>query len=86
MKQRRCKQCAFKWLRKFQNGKGKQKMKTKITWFDKLMAAVTFAEANEGHTGEKFLTGSGRKSERQQKCKECNTVLATDLHGAEVRS
>ena len=62
------------------------KMKTKITWFDKLMAAVTFAEANEGHTGEKFLTGSGRKSERQQKCKECNTVLATDLHGAEVRS
>jgi len=61
-------------------------MKTKITWFDRIMAAVTFAEANEQETGEKFLTGSGRKSERKQQCKECDTVLATDLHGAEVHS
>jgi hypothetical protein len=61
-------------------------MKTKITWFDRMMAAVTFAEANEQDTGEGFLNSSGRKSERKQKKAECNTVLGTDLHGAEVHS
>jgi len=61
-------------------------MKTKITWFDRIMAAVTFAEANEQETGERFLTGRGLKSERKQKCKGSGTVLARDLHGAEVHS
>ena len=61
-------------------------MKTKITWFDRIMAAVTFAEANEQDTGKSLLTDSGRKTNRASKCKECNTVLTTDLHGAEVHS
>ena len=61
-------------------------MKTKITWFDRIMAAVTFAEANEQDTGKNLLADSGRKTNRAPKCKECNTVLTTDLHGAEEHS
>ena len=61
-------------------------MKTKLTWLDRMMAAVTFAEANEQEFGKKFLTDTGRKSEKTENCKECDVVLATDLHGAEVGS
>jgi hypothetical protein len=61
-------------------------MKTKITWFDRIMAAVTFAEANEQAAGKTFLTDTRRRAERQQKCRECEDVLTTDLHGAEVHS
>lgn len=61
-------------------------MKEKLSWFDRIMAAVTFAEANEQELGREFLTGTVRKSDREQKCTECEGVLATDLHGAEARS
>ena len=61
-------------------------MKTKITWFDKIMAAVTFAEANEPAVGKEFLSGTTRELGKEQKCKECDAVLTTDLHGAEVHS
>lgn len=61
-------------------------MKTTITWLDRMMAAVTFAEANEHNAGKGFLAGTERKSVREQKCKECNAVITTDLHGAEAAS
>ena len=61
-------------------------MKTKITWIDRIMAAVTFAEANEHDVGREFLPLTGRKSERNEKCTECEGVLTADLHGAEVHS
>lgn len=35
-------------------------MKTKLTYFDRLLAAITFAEANEPEMAEEFL--GGRKS------------------------
>jgi hypothetical protein len=77
----------FKMLNKIRIYRNKEtKMKTKITWFDRIMAAVTFAEANEQDAGKKFLTTSGRKTEREHKCKECDAVLASDLHGAEAHS
>jgi hypothetical protein len=60
-------------------------MKQKLSWFDKFMAAVTFAEANEHNRAIEFLPATGRKSERKQQCKECDAILTTDLHGAEVR-
>jgi uncharacterized protein with PIN domain len=59
-------------------------MKQKLSWIDKIMAAVTFAEANEQNVAKEFLTGTGRKSERKQRCKECGEILSTDLHGAKV--
>lgn len=61
-------------------------MKTKITWLDRIMAAVTFAEANEQAEGEKFLTGTIRKSEKEQKAKNSNAALAADLRGAKAHS
>ncbi len=61
-------------------------MKEKLSWFDRIMAAVTFAEANEPEAGREFLTTPGGKSVRQQKCKECEAILATDMHGAEAQS
>ena len=60
-------------------------MKEKLSWFDKMMAAVTFAEANEHNAGREFLTGTGRKAEKKEKGKEREAILATDLHGAKVR-
>ena len=32
-------------------------MKTKLTYFDRLLAAITFAEANEPELAEEFLGG-----------------------------
>ena len=61
-------------------------MKTKITWFDRIMAAVAFAEADEQDTGKTFLTDTGHRTAREQKYKKCDTVLTADLHGAEVHS
>ena len=60
-------------------------MKEKLSWFDKVMAAVTFAEANEHTAGKEFLTTTKRKSEKNERCKECDAILASDMHGAEVR-
>ena len=61
-------------------------MNEKLSWFDRIMAAVTFAEANEHDLGESFLTASGRTSEIEQKCKECGVLLSNDLQGAEAQS
>lgn len=61
-------------------------MKTKITWFDRMMAAVTFAEANEHDAGKGFLAGTEHKSVTEQTSKECDVVLTADLHGVEAQS
>jgi len=53
-------------------------MKTKLSWFDRIMAAVTFAEANEHAQGKSFLTTPDGKSEKRRKCKECDDILATE--------
>ena len=36
-------------------------MKEKLTLFDKMMAAITFAEANEHNAGKEFVTSSPQK-------------------------
>ena len=59
-------------------------METRITWFDRIMAAATFAEANEQETGIKLVAGTGRKSEKTPHCKECDAVLVTDLQGVKA--
>jgi len=61
-------------------------MKTKLSWFDRIMAAVTFAEANEPEKGKFFLTNPEGKSAKKHNCRECDTILAADLHGAETQS
>ena len=60
-------------------------MKTKLTWFDRIMAAVTFAEANEHTKGKDFLT-PGNKTTGENKCKECDDMLTCDLNGVEAHS
>ena len=61
-------------------------MKEKLSWFDRIMTAVTFAEANEHETGKHFLTDTGPKFANKKKSKQCDAVLAADMHGAEVQS
>ena len=61
-------------------------MKTKLSWLDRIMAAVTFAEANEPDIGRELLCGNGCASEKKRKNRECETVLASDLHGANLHS
>jgi hypothetical protein len=61
-------------------------MKTKITWFDRMMAAATFAEANEQGTARELLTGSGRNSKNRHHCKESDACYAADLNGAKANS
>lgn len=61
-------------------------MKTKITWFDRMMTAVTFAEANEPEFGKKFLATTGRKSEKGGKYAESDAVFTADLHRAGMKS
>jgi len=52
-------------------------MKTKVTWFDRMMAAVTFAEANEHALGKGFLPHK-EESEKKRVCTECDAVLTTE--------
>ena len=52
-------------------------MKTKLSWFDRIMAAVTFAEANEHAQGKMFLTPDS-DSEKKQDCKDCEVVLRAE--------
>ena len=42
-------------------------MKTKLTYFDRLLAAITFAEANEPGLAEEFLDGRRPVSVTQKK-------------------
>jgi hypothetical protein len=60
-------------------------MKEKLSWFDRVMAAVTFAEANEHNAAKEYLRATGQKSERQQKCRECSSAFTDEMHGAKVR-
>ena len=60
-------------------------MKIKLSWFDRIMAAVTFAEANEHMKGKSFLTTPAEGQEKKN-CRECEPILAADLHGAEAQS
>jgi hypothetical protein len=61
-------------------------MKTKLSWFDRIMTAATFAEANEHGTAKKFLSGAENMSEDKNHCKDCNVVLSNQLHGAKANS
>lgn len=61
-------------------------MKTKLSWFDRIMAAVTFAEANEAAKGRTFLSGPDETVDRKAAARKSGVVLTTDLQGAEARS
>ncbi len=61
-------------------------MKTKLSWFDRIMTAVTFAEANEHAKAKEVLGTTGRESEMETKCTDCNAILTTDMHGVEAHS
>jgi hypothetical protein len=61
-------------------------MKTKLTWFDRIMAAATFAEANEHRVAKQILDTMVCVSETGRKCKECEQLLSSELNGAEAHS
>ena len=62
------------------------KMKTKITWFDRVMAAATFAEANEHETAKEFLAGAVNVAENKNRCKDCDANYAADTNGVKTNS
>jgi hypothetical protein len=61
-------------------------MKTKLAWFDRIMTAVAFAEANEHAMAKRILDTTLYVKERGRKCKECDPVLTSELNGAEAHS
>jgi hypothetical protein len=68
------------------HNKQEANMKTKLSWFDRIMSAVTFAEANEHTRAKEILDTTGLKSEKEKKCTECDAILTTDMHGVEAHS
>lgn len=61
-------------------------MKRKLTWFDRLMTAVTFAEADEHDTGLKVLATPDTDAEKDKMAEPNEITLPADLHGAEIQS
>ena len=61
-------------------------MKDKLSRFDRVIMAVTFAEANEHNAAKRFSTDRGQTPERKQHNKECGVILANDLLGTEAQS
>ena len=61
-------------------------MKIIITWLDRIMTAVTFAEANVPDVGLTLITGTEHKAGARSKRNECGTVLAGDLQSANIHS
>lgn len=61
-------------------------MKTKLTWFDRIMTAATFAEANEHRVAKQVLDTTVYRLETVRKCKECEPILSPELNGAEAHS
>ena len=61
-------------------------MGKKLSWFDRLMAAVTFAEANEHAKGKDFLSVTESRTDKQKNSKEQESFISTDLHTAEAKS
>jgi pyruvate kinase len=57
-------------------------VRQKLSWFDKVMAAVTFAEANDYKTAKELI---GKTVKQAQKDLNEPEAILTDLHGAEVR-
>jgi hypothetical protein len=61
-------------------------MKQKITWFDRIMAAVSFAEADEPATARGILTDIAHTPEKREKCKDHDVLLAPDMQGVDCKS
>ena len=67
------------------NRKQEAVMKTKLTWFDRIMAAVTFAEANEPVEADHLLTGTKCESDKEEQCHERDVIITTDLQGIQAQ-
>jgi hypothetical protein len=61
-------------------------MKTKITWFDRVMAAATFAEANEHETAKEFLISTGTTPGNKLHCEDRDACRGPEPHNAKVNS
>ena len=58
-------------------------MEKKLSWFDKLTMAITFAEANETETAQSYLT-ENRENRVEQTSSE--DFFGNDLQPAEAHS
>ena len=61
-------------------------MKTKITWIDRVMAAATFAEANEHETAKEFLISTGKTPGNKHHCEDRDACRGREQHGAKANS
>jgi hypothetical protein len=57
-------------------------MKTKLSWFDRMMMGITFAEANLPEVGRELMGGGVSKDKKQKGCEKCDLGLGEghDLH------
>jgi len=60
-------------------------MTDKLNWFDKIMSAVTFAEAGEHDTAREILNEGKESPNRTQECPHCGgSVDVEGMHPHKV--
>lgn len=63
-------------------------MKTKLSWFDRMMMGVTFAEANLPGMGRELMKGGVSEDKKPKGCEKCDLSLGEghDLHAKGIKA
>ena len=65
---------------------GREVVKKKLSWFDRMMVAVTFAEANEPAKAKEHVPEISSSPVKHNGTRKNEILISTKLHAAETKS
>ena len=61
-------------------------MKKKLSWLDRMMVAITFAEANEPTKAKEYVPEISKRPVKHNGTRKNEILISTKLHAAETKS